>query len=301
MESLWAYWNRRWTDANDVCVAVDDVGFLQGATVTERFRTFRGQVFRLDEHLERLRHSLEIVGLPVDDIAGQIAQAVPEFVERNRSRLESDDDWSIAAFATPGVVGTGQPTVCVHGNPLPFHLWASHYSTGLSVVVSDIRQIPPACLPPQLKCRSRMHFYLADRRAAATQPGARAILLDENGYVAEATTANVLIFRDREGLVSPPHDHILFGVSLGVVQELAARLHIPFVTRNVTVEEFRSADEAMLTSTSVCLLPIVQCDAQTYGDGRPGPIYRRLLAAWNDLAGIDIADQARRYSSRRVP
>jgi branched-subunit amino acid aminotransferase/4-amino-4-deoxychorismate lyase len=300
MTKPWAFLNGRWIAADELSISVDDVGFLQGAAVTERLRTFRGKVFRLAEHVRRLRHSLEIVGLPVDEIAGQIEQAVPEFVERNQSQLSADDDWSIAVFATPGVSGAGRATVCVHGYPLPFHNWASRYDRGVSVVISDIRQVPPACLPPQLKCRSRMHFYLADRRAAEAQPGARAILLDEDGYVAEATTANVLIFRDGVGLISPPHEHILFGVSLGVVQELAARLSIPFVTRSVTVDDFRSADEAMLTSTSVCLLPIVECDGRAYGDGQPGPMFRQLLAAWSDLVGVDIADQARRYSSRPV-
>jgi branched-subunit amino acid aminotransferase/4-amino-4-deoxychorismate lyase len=66
----------------------------------------------------------------------------------------------------------------------------------------------------------------------------------------------------------------------------------------MSVDDFRSADEAMLTSTSVCLLPIVECDGKPIGDGQPGPMYRRLLAAWSDLVGVDVADQARRFSTR---
>ena len=79
-----------------------------------------------------------------------------------------------------------------------------------------------------------MHFYLADRAAAARQSGARAVLLDDDGFVAEATTANVLVYREGEGLVSPPSEHILAGVSLGVVQELAGQLGMPFVMRPLT-------------------------------------------------------------------
>ena len=78
-------------------------------------------MFRLDEHLQRMRRSLEIVGLDVDAIAAQIAAAVPEFVARNRVLIAEDDDWSITAFVTPGVSGAGRPTVCVHGFPLLFH------------------------------------------------------------------------------------------------------------------------------------------------------------------------------------
>jgi branched-subunit amino acid aminotransferase/4-amino-4-deoxychorismate lyase len=299
MATTWAYLNGRWVPDAELSIGVDDMGFLLGATVTERLRTFRGEVFRLDEHLRRLRHSLEIVGLRADDTTEKVGSAIVEFVERNRALIAADDDWSILAFATPGTSAAGPPTVCVHGYPLPFSRWMSQYEDGVRVAISDVRQIPPQSLPPELKCRSRMHYYLADHRAALAQPGARAILLDEDGFVAEATTANVLAYRHGEGLVSPPPEHILFGVSLGVVQELAATLDVPFVKRPLAVDELRSADEVMLTSTSVCLLPVTECDGRPIGDGHPGPRYRKLLAAWGELVGTDIAEQARRIAALR--
>jgi branched-subunit amino acid aminotransferase/4-amino-4-deoxychorismate lyase len=309
MSASWAYKNGKWIPSGQLHIAVDDVGFLLGATVTERLRTFRGQVFRLDEHLARMRHSLEIVGLDAAQISTELSGAIPEFLERNRGQIVDDDDWSIIAFATPGLTGAGRPssdttsraaTVCVHGYPLPFGQWAPRYETGVAVVMSDVRQVPANCWPPELKCRSRMHFYLADRRAAEAQPGARAILLDQDGFVAEATTANVLIYRAEEGLITPPADHVLFGVSIGVVAELAEKLPLPFISRRLTVDELRSADEAMLTSTSICVQPIVTCDRNTIGRGRPGPMYGRLLAAWSELVGLDIAAQARRFAKRAI-
>ena len=298
MDALWAYYNGEWIPTRELRIGVDDLGFLLGATVTERLRTFRGQVFRLEEHMRRLRRSLEIVGLDLEVISNQVAAAICEFVSRNREQIAEDDDWSIVAFCTPGVAGAARPTVCVHGYALPFQLWADQFESGIRVVVSDVRQIPPESLSPELKCRSRMHFYLADRRAAQRQPGARAVLLDEDGYVAEASTANVLVYRDGEGLVSPPPEHILFGVSVHVVQELASELGLPFITRPLAVEQLRSADEAMLTSTSVCLLPIVECDGKPIGAGRPGPVYHQLLKAWSDMVGLDVAAQARWFANR---
>jgi branched-subunit amino acid aminotransferase/4-amino-4-deoxychorismate lyase len=298
MATTWAYLNGSWIPDGELSIGVDDIGFLLGATVTERLRTFGGKVFRLAEHLQRLRHSLEIVGLPVEEVANQIGAAVVEFVDRNRALIAVDDDWSVLAFATPGTSSAGPPTVCVHGYPLPFSRWAAQFEEGVRVVISRVRQIPPQSLPPELKCRSRMHYYLADRQAHAAEPGARAILLDEDGYIAEATTANVLLYRHGEGLVSPPPEHILFGVSVGVVQELAAKLGTPFVQRPLTVDELRAADEVMLTSTSVCLLPVVACDGRAIGDGQPGPRYRQLLAAWSALVGTDIAEQARHFAAR---
>jgi branched-chain amino acid aminotransferase len=298
MNQITVYLNGTWIPNSGLHIPVDDAGFLLGATVTERLRTFGGRIFRLDEHLDRLHNSLKIVGLDSDAISDQVAATIPEFLRRNQALIEPGDDWSIIAFATPGTAGTGTPTVCVHGYPLPFKSWSSRYETGVPVIVSHIRQMPPNCLPPELKCRSRMHFYLADREAAARQPGARAILLDQDGFIAEATTANVVVFRDGEGFISPPHGNILVGVSLGVVAELAARIDVPFVTRRLTVDEFCSADEALLTSTSICALPIIECDGKPIGAGKPGPIFRQLLTAWNELVGLDIAEQARRYAAR---
>jgi branched-subunit amino acid aminotransferase/4-amino-4-deoxychorismate lyase len=298
MEAPWAYINDEWTQSTQLHIAVDDIGFLLGATVTERLRTFDGHVFRLDEHLRRLRRSLEIVGLDAESITSSVEGAITEFLKRNRGKIAVEDDWSIVAFVTPGVSGSGRPTVCVHGHPLPFHLWAAQFDAGVHVVVSDTRQVPTSCWPAELKCRSRMHYYLADRAAAAQRPGARAILLDQDGFVAEASTANVLLYRDGEGLVSPPHDHILAGVSLGVVRELAGQIGVPFITRPLSVAELHAADEAMLTSTSICVLPIVECDGRAVGNGNPGPIYRRLLTAWSELVGLDVAEQARRLANR---
>jgi branched-subunit amino acid aminotransferase/4-amino-4-deoxychorismate lyase len=261
--------------------------------VTERLRTFHGAVFLLEKHLSRMRHSLEVIGLDAERIVAEFRGAITTFVDRNAAVREPDDDWSIAAFATPGVTGTDVPTVCVHGNTLPFQQWAQCYDDGVSVVISDVRQVPANCWPPSLKCRSRMHYFLADRQAAARQPGARAVLLDQDGFIGEATTANVLIYRAGEGLVSPPLELILEGVSLGVLRELATTIGVGFAFRPIAPAEFRAADEALIASTSICVQPIVACDGRPIGDGRPGPVYRRLLAAWNDLAGIDIAAQAR--------
>src|SRR4051812_23170316 len=158
MDQISVFLNGAWIPNSELHISVDDAGFLLGATVTERLRTFGGQVFRLDDHLNRLRNSLKIVGLDSDKISNQVADAVPEFIRRNAKLTNSGDDWSIVAFVTPGVSGIGRPTVCVHGYPLPFKSWASQYETGVPVVVSQIRQMPANCLPSELKCRSRMHF-----------------------------------------------------------------------------------------------------------------------------------------------
>ena len=298
MKGLTAYLNGKWIPGEELSIAVDDVGFLLGTTVTEKLRTFGGKIFRLEHHLRRMERSLAIVGLDGKSITAALAVALPEFVTSNASLIAADDDWSLTAFATPGVGGGREPTVCVHGGPLAFRQWADLYDVGVPAVVSDVRQVPDNCWPSELKCRSRMHYYLADKQAKDRQPNARAILLDQEGFVAESTTANVIVFRENEGLSSPPDDHILVGVSLGVVHELAGRLGIPWMRRRLTVEELFAADEIMLASTSVCLLPVVACNGQSIGDGRAGSTCGRLLAAWGELVGVNIAGQASKFAAR---
>lgn len=298
MSTRYAYSNGQWILEEKLRIEVTDVGFLLGATVTERLRTFGGQVFRLAEHLKRMRQSLEIIGLDGAAITEELAHAIPEFVTRNAGEIAAEDDWTINAFTTPGVSGRGEPTVCIHGWPLQFNQWAAAYEKGVPAVIAVERQVPENCWPSELKCRSRMHYYLADRHAKKADPAARAILLDQDGYVAESTTANVLVYREGEGISTPPEDHVLVGITLGVIHEIAGKLGIPFMRRRIEPAELLVADEVLLASTSVCLLPIVACDGQTIGNGRPGPICGRLLTAWSELVGFDVVAQAQRFAAR---
>lgn len=293
MPTRQAYFNGKWIEDRELSIPIGDPGFALGVTITERLRTFAGRVWRQAEHVERLRRSATTIGID-PSIADEIDTAITQFVERNESLRDSENDWTITAFATPGS-GAG-PTRCVHGGPLPFSDWAHQYESGVSLQTSQHRQTPPSCWPPALKCRSRMHYYLADLEAGRLEPGAKALLLDQEGFVGEGSTANLIAYRKEEGIVSPTMERILPGVSVAVLKELAEQQGIPFVERDLSVEEFRSADEAWLSSTLVCLLPAVRCDGQTIGTGAPGPVYRQMLQAWNEAVGLDIAEQARRFS-----
>lgn len=268
---------------------INDLGFVLGATVSERLRTFRGRVWRQAEHHRRLRNSAELIGLdPV--VADELDAAITQFSKRHESLRLSGDDWAIVALATPGDGHT--PTLCVHGFPLPFWNWASCFEEGVRLQVTDTVQTPNACWPPELKCRSRMHYFLADQQARKQEPGARALMLDQEGHVCEASTANLVIYREGEGIISPPAERILPGVSMGVLRNLAEARNIPFKESDLSVEDVQQADEVWITGTSICLQPVLSCHGVSIGDGKPGPVYRRFLAAWNDLVGLDIAGQA---------
>jgi len=301
-----AYLNGKWIPPSAAAISVSDVGFVLGASVSEQLRTFAGKLFRLEEHLARLKRSLEIIELTPPLSLEEIGRLATELTAQNYALLEEGDDLRLSIILTPGEHPVfsdrrqSQPTICLHTHPLAFHLWAEKYEEGQVLLSTEVRQVPGACWPAELKCRSRMHYYLADRRAAAADPRARALLLDEQGFVTEASTANIVIYNKAEGLVSPPRSKILHGISLATVMELAAHLGLPTTERDLTVEEVAAAEEVLLTGTSICILPVVRFNGRPIGTGRPGEVFARLLAAWSDMVQVDIAAQARRFARRRL-
>jgi branched-subunit amino acid aminotransferase/4-amino-4-deoxychorismate lyase len=296
------YLNGDWIRLRDLLVPASDLGFVLGATVSERLRTFGGKVFRLTEHLDRLCHSLSIVGLDHAVICAEVQDVLPEVARRGGASVAEGDDVGIVVFVTPpsypeGDVERAYGMLAIYAVPLAFGEWAHKYQSGERVVLSDVRQVPPTCWPTELKCRSRMHYYLADRQARVRDPGARALVLDQQGRLAEASTANILLVRGGR-IFSPLVDYILPGVSLGFLRELARDERIPFEFDELLPRDLPLADEILLASTSPCLLPVCQCDARPVGSGAPGPMFDQLITAWGRSVGVDIRRQAERFADR---
>jgi len=301
-----AFRNGEFIPESQLAVSIWDTGFMQGVTVSERLRTFGGRLFRPDLHFERLRRSAEIVGLAAWLDVDALARAAAELADRHHRLLDAGDDVGVSLFVTPGPdasvvpAARNEPTIGIHAYPLPFETWSDKYTVGQRLQVSTIRQVPSHCWPAELKCRSRMHYFLADREARQVDPQARAVLLDLDGYVSEASTANLIAFREAEGFVSPPLEKILPGVSVATLAELSAELGIPFVHRDLTVDDVLSSDEILLSSTSPCLIPVASVNGQPIQGGKPGPCFRRALALWSERVGVDIQAQARRFATRRI-
>lgn len=299
-----AFVNGELVPADRALVPVQDAGFMQGVTVAEQMRTIGGKLFRLDAHIARLERSLDIVGVSLSFSLDDLKAAAQQLAQHNHSLLAPGDDLGLSMFATPGLYPTfagakqSEPFVCMHTYPVAFQLFAEKYESGQSLVVPQFRQVPPQCWPAELKCRSRMHYYLADREAKRIDPGARALLLDMDGNISEASTASVFIYLKERGLVAPPEEKILPGISLSVVKDLAQNLKVPFEHCDLTLDELTAADEVMLCSTSPCLLPVVRINQQRVRDGSPGPIYRQLLDAWMTLVEVDLISQAKQFASR---
>lgn len=292
------YINGKWTSREAAVIPINDTGFLLGVTVAERLRTFGGKLFRLEEHLKRLEQSLKIVGVNPPEKISELRSAAKEIVVHNHGLLDPENDLGLALFVTPGT-NTGDPSdrpmVCIHTEPLPFQGWAHLYASGQNLRSVSIRQVPDDCWPPELKCRSRMHYYLADREARELEAGSRAIIMDHDDHVLEATTANILVYNEQEGILSPPLEKILPGVSVAMVETLAKKLAVPFKRQDITMADLKSADEVFLTSTSPCVLPVGSIDGVSLKTEIPGPMFGKLIKAWGKSVGVDIIAQAEKF------
>jgi branched-subunit amino acid aminotransferase/4-amino-4-deoxychorismate lyase len=301
--------NNNLIPASQAHLAIFDAGIVLGATVTEMTRTFRREPYRLDDHLDRLFRSLKYTRMDIAMTKGQLASVSRELVAHNAKLVDTEDELGLIHFVTAGEfpVYAGSagrsarttPTVCAHTFPMPFELWAGKLDTGAHLVTPSIRHVPPQCFDPKMKYRSRMHYYLADKEAQLVDPDAAALLLDLAGNVTETGGSNFLIV-ERGTIVSPTLVNTLPGISRATVIELAARLDIPFVERDIQVHSVMNADEAFTTSTPYCALPVTKLNGVAIGDGRPGPVWRRLMKAWSDLVGVDIERQIREGAARRL-
>ncbi|NCX99145.1 MAG: hypothetical protein EBX35_11385 [Planctomycetia bacterium] len=302
-----AWLDGRFLPREAFAVPAGDAGFVMGATVTEQLRTFRGRLFLPLPHAERLQHSLQLVGLAPRATTDELMAAAEQVARHNHAVLaapapgEPPPDLGLVIFVTAGDLAAqhggraGPPRIGIHSFPLAFNLWVGAYAQGVVLRSVAVRQVPGDCWPLAAKVRSRLHYFLADREAAAAEPGARAILAHADGRISETSTANVAVVRAGR-IVVPPAADALSGVSLAFARGLAERLAIPWGEESLRHEDLATADEILLTSTPSCILPVTRFDGRIVGSGGPGPVFRRLLAAWSESTGIDIVAQARRHS-----
>ena len=309
MAETLVYLNGNLVPASQAHLAIYDAGVVLGATVTEMTRTFQQVPYRLEEHIDRLFRSLKYTRMEIGTSKTELAAMSRELVAHNARLADPQDELGLIHFVTAGEfpiyagsAGRGArttPTVCAHTFPIPFEFWAGKLQTGAHLVTPSIRHVPPQCYDPKMKYRSRMHYYLADKEAQLVDPDAAALLLDLQGNVTETGGANFLIV-ERGVIVSPTLVNTLPGISRAMVIELAGKLGIPFVEKDIQVHSVMNADEAFTSTTPYCLLPVTKINGVTIGDGRPGPVFQRLLAAWSAEVGVDIPRQILEGAARRT-
>ncbi len=280
---------------SQTAVPVWDLGVVAGASITEMVRTFGHKPFRLEQHIERLTTSRHALDFPSAYSASELISAVSDVVRHNSALIHPDSDLGLVLFSTAGSNATylGQSddasTTVVHSFELPFALWRPSFMKGVRLRIPAIRQIPPECFSVTHKVRNRLHWWLADQEVARQEPGSKALLLDQHGFVTETSTS--CFYMVLNGIIVTSDRSVLNSLSCKVIEELADSLSIPFEKRSIQVSDLTEADEAFVSSTVVCVLPVNQIDGRAVGSGQRGLVFRKLLKAWSELAGIDIEGQ----------
>lgn len=298
------YLRGQFVPASQAHIAIYDLGIILGATVTEMTRTFRQVPYRLDDHLARLYRSIKYCRFAVDVSPAELRAATLRVVQHNASLLPEGIELGIVHFITAGEnrlyagsAGSGGamvPTVCIHTFPLPFSLWRDFFVTGAHVVTPSTRHIPPECLDPKMKYRSRLHWWIADGETHLADPKGISLLLDLDGNITECAGANFLIVH-KGAVISPTTKNILPGISRDVVIELCAQQGIPFLERDLQTYDVINADEAFMSTTPYCIGPVTRINGLPIGDGGIGPVTRRLLDAWSAAVGLDLVRQILDY------
>ena len=287
------YWlNGEFLPASQAFIPVNNRGYRMGDGVFDTERTFNGKLFRLEEHLERLERSLKYIRLDPGMSMAELGRLAEEAAERNAHLLERHGDFWVTQTLSrePG----GGAFVSIIVEPLPFARYAPYYDTGIPLVIPNARSSANIGMDPKLKATSRLNMVLADLEGKAVDPNSLSVLLDEHGNLAEVLYGNMFLVRDGK-IRTPGSRAILEGVSRMTTLELIAAEGLSLSETDLQPYDLYTADEAFVTTTSYCILPVASLNGQAVGVGEPGPLTRQMTAAWNARVGLDISAQMKAY------
>jgi branched-chain amino acid aminotransferase len=265
-----------------------DHGFLYGYGLFETMRAYNGNIFRLDRHLGRLRHSAESLGLASKLAASDMAAACLETLRANalkdaRLRLtisagEGDIAPDPSTCSSPTILVTAKTFV-----PLP----PERYEQGSKAVLSSLHRDSQSPLS-RLKSTCYLNNILA-RMEARTAGGDESIMLNERGYLAEGSISNIFLV-SKEILITPSlGSGILPGITREAVLEIARALNIKAEERQVELKELIEAEEAFVTNSVLELMPLTWFAGKAIGSGKAGQLTKKLMAAYKKLVNETIS------------
>jgi len=286
------YVNGRLVPASQATVSVFDRGFRMGDAVFDTARTFRHRPYKLREHIERLYRSLHYIRADPGMTMEEMEVATLQVVEHNVPFLQPHDDvWITQVISRGPLRTTGAPTVVILTEPLPFDSFARYHKVGVSLITPGIRHTPAQSVEPRAKTVSRMNLVLAELEAQQRDPEAWGLLLDLAGNITEYTSGNFFMVR-KWSLLTPFERNALGGIARETVMELAEELGVPCREADITPYDVYNAEEAFITSTSKCVLPVSRLNGIRIGQTIPGPVTKRLLDTWSARVEVDIVEQA---------
>lgn len=277
---MFFYLNGRLVPEEEACISVLDRGLLYGDGIFETMRAYSGEVFRLRQHLQRLRRSAALIGLAIPMTDEQIAAAAHETL-----RLNCLEDAYLRITITRGTGPLGldvsackTPTFLIIARPLKLRS-QQEYDAGVSLHISSVRRNLREALDPAIKSLNFLNNILA--KADATAAGADdALMLNHDGHLTECTASNIFFVREGTLCTPSPQCGILEGITRNEVLLLAARAAVPVRQDAFTPQDILSAEEAFITNTTMEVMPVTRIGQTTLN---PGPITETLRRLFRDL------------------
>jgi len=292
-------------------ISIYDSALMFGDMVFEMTRSFNKKQFKLREHLERLYAGIKILRIPLEMTIDEMERRCLETVEANEPAFAEDDEHRLMIDVSRGILGIYHgieglhkgPNVIIADFPLRWTVrgMGALFDKGINAVITSQRAIPASLMDPKIKNRSRLHYLMANIEASQMAGEDNwALLLDPDGFIAEGTGDNFFIIKNGT-LMSPEGRNILRGISRRyTMEELAPQVGMPVVEKNIEPYDVYTADEAFMTGTPFCMLPVTSLNRIAIGDGKVGKTTLRLLAAWSKNVGVDIVEQIKRWDGDRA-
>jgi branched-chain amino acid aminotransferase len=298
-----AYFNGSIVPESEVRVSFRDYGFQMGDGAFDSARSVAHKPFLFKEHVDRLYKSLGYLRLDPGLSPKEMLVLTQEIFEKNRPLLAEHDDYWVSQWVSRGmrsmnrIAAEGAPTVIIECSPLPFRGRAQSMRDGLDVMTpAGIRRTPPEAISPRYKSMSYGNLVAGDIEVHAMRPGATCILLDTRGCLCEGLGSNIFIVRDGE-VLTPHERYVLAGLSRQTLMGIAADKQIPLREADIDLYDAYVADEAFITSTSWCLVPVKSINGKPLAAGAWGPVTRRLSEGYKErLGGFDYVAQYTRHN-----
>lgn len=289
-------------------VSIFDSALMYGDMVFEMTRSFNKKQFKLKEHLERLYAGIKILRIPLKMTIEEMERHIYETIEINDTLFEKDDEHRLMFEVSRGALGLyhnvkgiqKEPNVIIADFPLRWTVSSmGHlFEKGINAVIPSQRAIPSSLLDPKIKNRSRLFYMMANIEVSDYEGEDNwALLLDPDGFVAEGTGDNFFIVKDG-AIITPEGRNILRGISRAYIFELAEELKLKCVEKNIEPYDVYNADEAFMTGTPFCLLPVTSLNRIAIGNEKLGEVTKLLLDTWSKNVGVDIAEQIVKWSDR---
>lgn len=259
-------------------VTVADHAYLYGDGLFEGIRIYKGRIFKLDEHLDRLMEGCRYLGFNVIQGREGIRNAILE-----TARAAQFQDGYIRVNVTRGT-GLGldpkhirqEASIMVMVNSLSLYS-KEQFEAGLNVITSSFRVIPPDSLDPRIKCIGRYAGNILAKQEANRAEAGEGLMLNQQGIVAECTGDNIFFVRGGVIHTPDPNCGILKGITRDTAIELAQRSGFSVKEGFYTRYDLLASDECFLTGTAAEVIPMVTLDTAPIGDGKPGPITKRIM------------------------